>query len=154
MQQGNLILRNAARDEGYWVGVLLATAVVWSILEKSTTEDALAGATCLLIAAAIILRLTLLRRWHIYTADWTLDDEKLTVGTRVVPLEDIDSVGLKNGTFTKGSLYLIIKGRQTMRLAALVRGKERDASIRSIREMGWELKQTIERLDGTEDAEG
>ncbi|RHR10794.1 hypothetical protein DWX58_05290 [Pseudoflavonifractor sp. AF19-9AC] len=154
MQQGNLILRNAARDEGYWVGVLLATAVVWSILEKSTTEDALAGATCLLIAAAIILRLTLLRRWHIYTADWTLDDEKLTVGTRVVPLEDIDSVGLKNGTFTKGSLYLIIKGRQTMRLAALVRGKERDASIRSIREMGWALKQTIERLDGTEDAEG
>lgn len=154
MQQGNLILRNAARDEGYWVGVLLATAVVWSILEKSTTEDALAGATCLLIAAAIILRLTLLRRWHIYTADWTLDDEKLTVGTRVVPLEDIDSVGLKNGTFTKGSLYLIIKGRQTMRLAALVRGKERDASIRSIREMGWALKQTIDRLDGAEEAEG
>lgn len=154
MQQGNLILRNAARDEGYWVGVLLATAVVWSILEKSTTEDALAGATCLLIAAAIILRLTLLRRWHIYTADWTLDDEKLTVGTRVVPLEDIDSVGLKNGTFTKGSLYLIIKGRQTMRLAALVRGKERDASILSIREMGWALKQTIDRLDGAEEAEG
>ena len=150
MQQGNLILRNAARDEGYWVGVLLATAVVWSILEKSTTEDALAGATCLLIAAAIILRLTLLRRWHIYTADWTLDDEKLTVGTRVVPLEDIDSVGLKNGTFTKGSLYLIIKGRQTMRLAALVRGKERDASIRSIREMGWALKETIDRLDRAE----
>ena len=154
MQQGNLILRNAARDEGYWVGVLLATAVLWSILEKSATEDALAGATCLLIVAAIVLRLTLLRRWHIYTVAWTLDDEKLTVGTRVVPLEDIDSVGLKNGTFTKGSLYLIIKGRQTMRLAALVRGKERDASVLSIREMGWALKQTIERLDGTEDAEG
>ena len=154
MQQGNLILRNAARDEGYWVGVLLATAVLWSILEKSATEDALAGATCLLIVAAIVLRLTLLRRWHIYTVAWTLDDEKLTVGTRVVPLEDIDSVGLKNGTFTKGSLYLIIKGRQTMRLAALVRGKERDASVLSIREMGWALKQTIERLDGTEEAEG
>lgn len=154
MQQGNLILRNTARDEGYWVGVLLATAVLWSILEKSATEDALAGATCLLIVAAIVLRLTLLRRWHIYTVAWTLDDEKLTVGTRVVPLSDIDSVGLKSGTFTKGSLYLIIKGRQTMRLAALVRGKERDASILSIREMGWALKQTIDRLDGAEEAEG
>lgn len=154
MQQGNLILRNAARDEGYWVGVLLATAVLWSILEKSATEDALAGATCLLIVAAIVLRLTLLRRWHIYAVAWTLDDEKLTVGTRVVPLSDIDSVGLKNGTFTKGSLYLIIKGRQTMRLAALVRGKERDASVLSIREMGWALKQTIDRLDGAEEAEG
>ena len=60
----------------------------------------------------------------------------------------------ENGTFTKGSLYLIIKGRQTMRLAALVRGKERDASILSIREMGWALKQTIDRLDGAEEAEG
>ena len=150
MQQGELILRNTARDEGYWVGMLLVTAVVWSLLEKSATEDALAGVTCVLIAAAVLIRVTLLRNWHIYTVAWTLDDEKLTVGERVLPLDGIDSVGLKNGTFTKGSLYLIIKGRRTMRLAALVRGKERAKSIQSIREMGWALKQTIDRLDGNE----
>ena len=90
MQQGELILRNTARDEGYWVGMLLVTAVVWSLLEKSATEDVLAGVTCVLIAAAVLIRVTLLRNWHIYTVAWTLDDEYLTVGERVLPLDGID----------------------------------------------------------------
>lgn len=148
------MLRNPAKDEGYWVALLLVTGGLWAGLEKALPQEVLVILTCVLVAVGVGLRLTLLRRWHIYTVAWTLDDEKLTVGTRVVPLSDIDSVGLKNGTFTKGSLYLIIKGRQTMRLAALVRGKERDASVLSIREMGWALKQTIDRLDGAEEAEG
>lgn len=150
MQQGELILRNPGKDEGYWIVVLLVTGALWTILEPTVTQDMLAAVTCGVIAVAVVLRLTVLRSWHRYTTPWTLDDEKLTVGSRVVPIRDIDSVGLKEGTFIKGSLYLVIKGRQTLRLAALVRGKERAQSIESIRAMGWALKQTIDRLDQAE----
>ena len=148
MQQGELILRNTGRDEGYWVALLLITGGLWTVLEKSLTQDALVWMVCGLVLAAVVLRLTVLRSWHHYTLPWTLDDEKLTVGDRVVPLREIDSVGLKSGTFTKGSLYLIIRGRRTLRLAALVQGRDRARSVESIRAMGYALKQTIERLDG------
>lgn len=147
MQQGELLLRNPAKDEGYWVAVLLVTAGLWSVLEERFTQDILAVITCVLVAAAVALRLTVLRGWHCHTLPWTLDDEKLTVGDRVVPLRDIDSVGLKKGFLVKGSLYLIIRGRQTLRLAALVRGRDQVRSVESIRTMGYALKQTIDRLD-------
>ena len=148
MQQGELILRNPAKDEGYWVVILLVSGAMWSVLDQRLPQDTLVILTCVLVAAAAALRLTVLRSWHLHTLPWTLDDEKLTVGHRVVPLRDIDSVGLKKGTLVKGSLYLIIKGRQTMRLAALVRGRDQARSVESIRTMGYALKQTIERLDG------
>lgn len=147
MQQGELILRNPAKDEGYWIAVLLVTGALWAGLEERLTQDTLGIITCVLVAAAIALRLTVLRSWHRHTLPWTLDDEKLTVGSRVVPLRDIDSVGLKKGFLVKGSLYLIIRGRQTLRLAALVRGRDQVRSVESIRTMGYALKQTIDRLD-------
>lgn len=148
MQQGELLLRNPAKDEGYWVVILLVSGAMWSVLDQRLTQDTLVILTCVLVAAAAALRLTVLRGWHLHTLPWTLDDEKLTVGDRVVPLRDIDSVGLKKGTLVKDSLYLIIRGRQTMRLAALVRGRDQSRSVESIRAMGYALKQTIERLDG------
>ena len=151
MQQGELILRNAGRDEGYWVALLLITGGLWSVLENKLTEDTLVILVCGVVAVGIALRLALLRTWHLYTLPWTLDEEKLTLGDRVVPLSDIDSVGLKKGFLVKGSLYLIIRGRHTIRLAALVRGKDRARSAESIREMGWALKQSIERVDGAEE---
>ena len=147
MQQGELILRNPAKDEGYWVALLLLTGALWAGLEKSLPQEVLVVLTCVLVVG---LRLTVLGSWHRHTLPWTLDEEKLTLGERVIPLSDIDSVGLKKGSLTKGSLYLIIRGRQTLRLAALVRGKGRDASVLSIRELGYALKETIERLDGME----
>ena len=148
MQQGEVILRNTGRDEGFWVGVLAVTAGMWYLLEGRLTQDSLAMLALGLVLAAAVLRLTVLSRWHVYTQNWTLDDEKLTLGDRVILLGDIDSVGLKQGHFTKGSLFLIIRGRETLRLAALVRGKERAQSVESIRALGWAVKQTIERLDG------
>lgn len=144
------MLRNPAKDEGYWVALLLVTGGLWAGLEKALPQEVLVILSCVLVAVGVGLRLTVLRSWHRHTLPWTLDEEKLTLGDRVIPLSDIDSVGLKKGSLTKGSLYLIIRGRQTLRLAALVRGKERDASIQSIRELGYALKETIERVDGTD----
>lgn len=144
------MLRNPIKDEGYWVVVLVLTAAPWALLEKTLTEDTLTIVSCVLALAGIALRLILLRNWHLYTLPWTLDDEKLTLGDRVVPLSDIDSVGLKKGFLTKGSLYLIIRGRNTIRLAALIRGKDQARSAEGIREMGWALKETIDRLDRAE----
>ena len=144
MQQGEVILRNTGRDEGFWVGVLMVTAGIWYLLEGRLTQDSLAMLALGLVLAAAVLRLTVLSRWHVYTQKWTLDDEKLTLGDRVLPLGDIDSVGLKKGHFTKGSLFLVIQGRETLRLAALVRGKERARSVESIRALGWAVKQAVE----------
>ena len=154
MQQGELILRNPGKDEGYWVAVLLLSGGLWTVLEERLTQDGLVAATCALVAVAAVVRLTVLRRWHIYTVPWSVDDEKLTVGSRVVPLRDIDSVGMKKGMLVKDSHYLIIKGRQTLRLSALVRGRQREQSIQGLRDVGYALKRTIERLDGTEDDSG
>lgn len=153
MQQGELILRNPGRDEGYWMALLLLTGGLWVALEQKVTQDVLLTITCVLLVAAAVLRLTVLRRWHLYTLPWTLNDERLTLGDREIPLKEIDSVGLKTGMVIKGSLFLIIKGRQTIRLAALVRGRDQKKSEVSIREMGWALKQTIDRLDGKDQAE-
>lgn len=144
------MLRNSIKDEGYWVVLLLLTAAPWVLLEKTLTEDTLTTVSCVLALAGVALRLTVLRRWHLYNLAWTLDGEQLTLGDRVIPLSDIDSVGLKKGFLTKGSLYLVIRGRQTVRLAALIRGANQARSVQSIRELGWALKQTTDRLDGTE----
>lgn len=148
MQQGELILRDPAKDEGYWVVVLLLTGGLWAGLEKSLPQEVLGIITALLVLAAVALRLTVLGRWHLHSIPWTLDREKLTLGDRVVPLSDIDSVGLKKGFLVKGSLYLIIRGRHTLRLAARIRGRDQARSVQSLRELGYALKQTIEELDG------
>ena len=73
MQQGELILRNTGRDEGYWVALLLITGGLWTVLEKSLTQDALVWMVCGLVLAAVVLRLTVLRSWHHYTLHWTRD---------------------------------------------------------------------------------
>ena len=150
MQQGELILRSPLRDEGYWAALLLFTGGLWVALEKVLTQDALTSLTCGLLLAGALLRLTVLRRWHIYTAPWTLSPEKLTVGSKTLLLKDAESVKLEPGTFVRGSLYLVIKGRPTLRLAALVRGKGKDRSIQSIRELGWAVKQAMESPQGNQ----
>lgn len=74
------MLRNPAKDEGYWVALLLVTGGLWAGLEKALPQEVLVILTCVLVAVGVGLRLTVLGSWHRHTLPWTLDEEKLTLG--------------------------------------------------------------------------
>ena len=106
------------------------------------------AAACVLVLAAVALRLTALRRWHRHTLPWTLDGERLTVGDETLPLEEIRAVRLKKGVLIPGSLCLIVRGEQVLRLYALARGGEQARSVQSLRELGWALTEAVEGRSG------
>ena len=149
MRRGEVILRSPLRDDGYWALVLLATVGMWLGLEKAglPREIPMAAASVLVLAAAA-LRLTALRRWHRYNLPWSLDDETLTVGDRAMPVEEIRSVRLKKGMLIPGSLHLVIRGEQVLRLSALARGMEQARSVQSLRELGWAVQEAVEGRSG------
>lgn len=149
MRQGELILRDPLRDDGYWALLLLAVVGLWLGLERAgLPREIPMAAACVLVLAAVALRLTALQDWHRRTLPWTLDGERLTVGDKTLPLGEIRAVRLKKGMLIPGSLHLIIRGEQVLRLYALARGVEQARSVQSLRELGWAVQEAVEGRRG------
>ena len=136
MKQGQIMIRSVLRDDGYGVAVVAAVALLWLGTERMLTQSAQELLCLAFIGAALVLRMTALRRWHIRVLPWTLDGEKLTVGDKTIPLAGIRSVRLERATFVRGSYTLAIRSERTLRLCSLARGSDYETSVKSLQELG------------------
>ena len=148
MKQGELILRDAGKDELYWIVLILLAGLAWTKTEGLLPEQTRLWLTAGVAAAMVILRLTALRRWHIRRESWTLQNGVLQVGSKAIPLADIRSAGLKPGVLTKGSWTLIVRADRTHRFASLTSGAEKASSVQGIQDLGYAIKAAVDEMDG------
>ena len=147
MRQGDLILRETGLEELYWIGLILATGLLWTKTEGLLGDQLRIALLAGLAAVMVIVKFTLLRTWHIRRVAWTLDRRQLTVGDKTVPLSAIAVAGLQPGRLNKNTLTLVIKADHTLRLSSLTRGKELEQSVQGIRDLGYALKDAVDELD-------
>lgn len=144
MKKGSLILRETGQEELYWIALIVITGLLWTKTEGVLEEQ---GRIALTLGAAAVMaaaKFTILHARHIRRVDWSLDDLTLTLGDKAIPLSTIRSAGLQPGRLNQNALTLIIRAEHTVRCASLTGGKELEASVQGVKELGYALKAAVD----------
>lgn len=140
MKQGTLTLHIPGRSELYWMGSVVITGLIWILLGGEDLGTGRLAITLATAAILILLRLTVLRRWHIRTVQWSLDDEKLVLDGSVFFRSAIRSVSCRQGNGGKDSWILTIEAdNRVARCYSLMGGKEMSASAQALKELARAL---------------
>ena len=140
MKKGTLTLYIPGREELYWMAAVVITGLCYMVLRERGM-----GRTGIYIAAGvaavlILLKFTLLRRWHVRTVSWTLDGERLMLGEEEIPLSSLTKVSCRQGRGGPDSWILdLVSGRRQVRCYSLMKGKDAPASARAMQELALAL---------------
>lgn len=140
MKKGTLTLYIPGREELYWMAAVVITGLCYMVLRERGM-----GRTGIYIAAGvaavlILLKFTLLRRWHVRTVNWTLDGERLMLGEEEIPLSSLTKVSCRQGRGGPDSWILdLVSGRRQVRCYSLMKGKDAPASARAMQELALAL---------------
>lgn len=140
MKKGTLLIKVNGRDEGYWIAVI---AVCWAIMSLSShlqLDKPGIFAAGIVLVAAVLLRYTFLRTWHIRTVEWSLDESTLTLGDQSIPRDTIVKVFFERNKMSSSSWYLNIRTDRTIRLESLSNRRKKAESVASLEALAFALR--------------
>ena len=141
MHRGELLVRSVGKDEAYWVVMVAAVVAVATLGRGHVPQDVLTLAGLALICAMAAARFTLFKTLDVQRLDWSMDEHTLTIGSDVIPLEDVFSVGVHSGLNAKGSRTLVIKTKaRGYRYPAVTLGTAHRESVRAL----WEIHDLLQ----------
>lgn len=144
MKKGSLIIRETGQEELYWIALIVITGLLWTKTEGVVGERVRIALTLGAASAMAVIKFTILRNRHIRRVDWSLDGLTLTLGDKAIPLSAIRSAGLQPGRLNQNTMTLIIRAEHTVRCASLTGGKELEASVQGVKELGYALKAAVD----------
>lgn len=141
MHRGELLVRSVGKDEAYWVVMVAAVVAVATLGRGHVPQDVLTLAGLALICVMAAARFTLFKTLDVQRLDWSMDEHTLTIGSDVIPLEDVFSVGVHSGLNAKGSRTLVVKtGKRGYRYPAVTLGTAHRESVRAM----WEIHDLLQ----------
>lgn len=140
MKQGTLTLHIPGREELYWMAAVVITGLCYMVLRERGMGMRGVYIAAGVAAVLILLKFTLLRRWHVRTVNWTLDGERLMLGEEEIPLSSLTKVSCRRGRGGPDSWILtLVSGRRQVRCYSLMKGKDAPASARAMQELALAL---------------
>jgi len=145
MEKGTLLIKVNGREEGYWIAVVAACWAVMSLTSHLHFDNVGIAAAGVILCAAVILRFTLLRTWHIRTVKWTLDETTLTLNGEVIPRNTIVKVFFERNKLSSSSWYLNIRTDRNIRLESLSSRRQKAESVASLEALAYALRPDLNR---------